>query len=257
MRICDHYKNCFLTLCVCSVVFGLYAQPLRSTPVVKPVIVRTIHHDPTAFTQGLICADSLLYESTGLVGHSTLRRIDPSNGKVLLKMPVPNVFAEGITILNGELVQLTWKDQIAIRYDFPSLRPTGMFKYKGEGWGLTNDGTSFIMSNGSDTLFFRNSKFEITRSLTVTLNGKPLKHLNELEYVNGRVYANVWYKDFIIEISLADGRVTRIIDCSELINIERPISREHVLNGIAYCKQKNEWYLTGKNWKNMFIVRIP
>ncbi|MCL2689371.1 MAG: glutaminyl-peptide cyclotransferase [Chitinispirillia bacterium] len=248
---------CFLALFVSSAVFGLHGQPLRTAPVVKPVILRTVAHDPTAFTQGLIFADSLLYESTGLVGHSTLRRVDPSNGRVLSKIPVPNVFAEGITILNGELVQLTWKDQFAIRYEFPSLKHKGTFNYKGEGWGLTNDGTSFIMSNGSDTLFFRSSNFEIMRALPVTLNSKPLRRLNELQYVNGRVYANVWYKDFIAEISLTDGRVTKVIDCSELMNIERPQSREHVFNGIAYCKQKNEWYLTGKNWKNMFIVRIP
>ncbi|MDR2728347.1 MAG: glutaminyl-peptide cyclotransferase [Chitinispirillales bacterium] len=248
---------CFLTFSICSVIFGLHGQPLRSVPVVKPAIVRTIEHGPAAFTQGLICVDSLLYESTGIVGHSTLRRIDALNGNVLLKIPVPNVFAEGITILNGELVQLTWQDQFAIRYDYPSLRSNGIYKYKGEGWGLTNDGANFIMSNGSDTLFFRNGKFEITSSLAVTLNGKPLKHLNELEYVNGRVYANVWYKDFIVEISLTDGRVTKTVDCSELKNIERPLSKDHVLNGIAYCKQKDEWYITGKNWKNMFIVRIP
>jgi len=258
MRIYSHsYKICFLALCVLSVISGLHGQPLRKVPVVKPVIVRVIEHDPTAFTQGLICADSILYESTGLVGHSTLRRVNASNGKVLSKTPVQGVFAEGITILNGELVQLTWKNQFAIRYDYPSLRAAGTFKYKGEGWGLTNDGTGFIMSNGSDTLFFRDSKFEITRPLTVTLNGKPLRHLNELEYVNGRVYANVWYEDFIVEISLTDGRVTKVIDCSELKGIERPVSRDHVLNGIAYCKQRNEWYITGKNWKNMFIVRIP
>jgi len=258
MRIYNHsYKICFLTLCACSVIFGLHSQPLRTAPVVKPVIIRTIAHDPAAFTQGLILVDSLLYESTGLVGHSTLRRIDASNGKALSKIPVPNVFAEGITILNGELVQLTWQNQFAIRYEFPSLRSTGMFKYNGEGWGLTNNGTDFIMSNGSDTLFFRNGKFEIIRRLPVTYNGRPLKHLNELQYVNGSVYANVWYKNFIVEISLADGRVTKVIDCSELVNIERPASKENVLNGIAFCKRKNEWYLTGKNWKNMFIVRIP
>lgn len=258
MRIYRHsYKICILTLCVCVVVFGLHGQPIRSAPVVKPAILRTVAHDPAAFTQGLIFVDSILYESTGLAGHSTLRRVDPSNGKALLKIPVPNVFAEGITILNGELVQLTWKDQFAIRYDFPSLQNKGTFKYNGEGWGLTNNGTNFIMSNGSDTLFFRDSSFGITRTLPVTLNGKPLKHLNELQYVNGRVYANVWYKDFIVEISPTDGRVTKVIDCSELMNIEKPMSGDHVLNGIAYCKRKNEWYLTGKNWKNMFIVRIP
>jgi glutamine cyclotransferase len=248
---------CIITAIVFSLACSLHAQPGRGTPVVKPSILRTIPHDTAAFTQGLICVDTLLYESTGLVGHSTLRRVNASNGAVMTKIPVPDAFAEGIAIHNGELVQLTWQDQFAIRYDLPSLRPKGMYKYKGEGWGLTNDSTNFIMSNGSDTLYFRNDKFEITRVLPVTLDGKPLKHINELEYVHGQVYANVWYRDYIVEISPIDGKVTRIIDCSELKNIERPLSREYVFNGIAYCKKKDEWYLTGKKWRNIFIVRIP
>ena len=152
------FYTCFLAVCAFSFVCALCAQPRRAAQIVRPTILRTIPHDTSAFTQGLILVDSLLYESTGIVGHSTLRRVDAATGRVLLKIPVPDVFAEGITIHNGELVQLTWKDEFAIRYDFPSLRPKGMFKYRGEGWGLTNDGTHFIMSNGSDTLYFRNNK---------------------------------------------------------------------------------------------------
>jgi glutamine cyclotransferase len=215
-------------------------------------------HDPAAFTQGLILVDSILYESTGLVGQSSLRRINPSDGNVVTNIPIPKIFAEGITVLNGELVQLTWKDGFALRYEFPSLKQkSDTFKYDGEGWGLTNDGTNFIMSNGSDTVYFRDGKFEIIRKLPVTLNGKPLPHLNELQYARGHIYANVWYRDLIVEISAVSGSVQRVIDCSELVNAERPRSRDDVFNGIAYCERNDEWYLTGKNWRNMFIVKIP
>nr|AGS53209.1 glutamine cyclotransferase [uncultured bacterium contig00093] len=220
--------------------------------------MRIVGHDPAAYTQGLICVDTVIYESTGLVGQSSLRRVGASGGRILQNIPVPGVFAEGIAIFKGELVQLTWQDGLAIRYEYPSLKAKpSTYMYKGEGWGLTNNDTHFIMSDGSDTLYLRNDKFETARKIPVTLDGKPLKRLNELEYARGYVYANVWYKDFIAEISPADGRVTRIIDCSELIKIEMPSMRDHVLNGIAYCDSMDEWILTGKNWRNMFIVKIP
>jgi glutamine cyclotransferase len=236
---------------------GLYAQH-RTAPVVKPQILRVIRHDPAAFTQGLIFIDSTLYESTGLVGRSSLRRVNPLNGDVISKISIPEVFAEGITVLNGELVQLTWRHGFAMRYEFPSLRKKeAVFRYDGEGWGLTNDGTNFIMSNGSDTIYFRNGNFEVVRRLPVTLNGTPLVHLNELQYLRGHIYANVWYRDFIVEISASNGSVRRVIDCSELMSMERPRSRDDVFNGIAYCERGDEWYLTGKNWRNMFVVRIP
>jgi len=227
--------------------------------VVKPEIIRIIKHDPAAFTQGLISADTILYESTGLIGQSTLRRVDARTGNVISKIPVPDVFAEGITIFKGELVQLTWQHGFAIRYEYPSLKKkTSTYKYNGEGWGLTNDGAGFIMSNGSDTLYFRDDKFEVTRKLPVRLNGRPLVYLNELQFAKWMVYANVWYQDFIVEISLADGRVSKVIDCSELRKIEgTALSNDNVLNGIAWCPKRDEWYLTGKNWKNMFIVKIP
>jgi glutamine cyclotransferase len=252
---------CRLALAACcalSPVADVYAQPLRVAPTVKPVILRTVKHDPAAFTQGLVCVDTVLYESTGLVGQSSLRRVSLATGEVLYKALVSNAFAEGIAVLKGELVQLTWRDGYALRYEHPSLaaKPS-IYKYKGEGWGLTSDSARFIMSNGSDTLYFRNGNFDLVRQIPVTLNGKPLKRLNELEYVRGYVYANIWHGDFIVEISILDGRVTRIIDCSELVAIEMPGSRDDVLNGRAYCSGKDEWVLTGKNWRNMFIVKIP
>jgi len=250
-------RGAIALICVLSLAGIAYAQPVLAAGVAKPSILRTIRHDPAAFTQGLAIVGDTLYESTGLLGRSTLRRVGAADGAVITSAPVPDVFAEGIAILGNELVQLTWQNGFALRYDFPSLRAKpAMYRYAGEGWGLASDGANFIMSNGSDTLYFRNGKFEVTRAVPVTLDGKRLIHLNELEYARGYVYANVWYRDFIAEISPADGRVNRVIDCSELAAIEKPASKDHVLNGIAYCPKTGEWYLTGKNWKNMFVVKM-
>lgn len=235
---------------------SLASQPLRTAQTVRPTVLRTIPHDPEAFTQGLLCIDSTLYESTGIVGQSSLRKIDSKSGKVITKIPVEDLFAEGLAFKNGELVQLTWKAGLAIRYKYPSLKPNGVFKYSGQGWGLTSNDSHFIMSNGSDTLYFRDDQFNIQKAVPVTLNGKPLGRLNELEYVKSRIYANVWFENFIAEIS-TEGKVTRVIDCSEIVRRENPSDRNHVLNGIAYCREEDVWFLTGKNWKTIYVVKIP
>jgi len=241
----------------------LHAAPggtVAAAPTVAPEIVRAVKHDPSAFTQGLLFQDSALYESTGLVGFSSLRRLDPRSGAARYSAALGgDYFAEGIAVFGSELVQLTWKNGVALRYELKTLRRGALppFRYKGEGWGLTCDNKQFIMSNGSDSLYFRDKKFEITRAVPVTLNGRPLAHLNELEYARSNVYANVWYKNFIAEISAENGAVKRVIDCSELERIERPPTVDNVLNGIAYDEREDEWYLTGKRWKNIFVVKIP
>ncbi len=243
-------------LTILMIHISLAAQPVRQVQTLMPEIVTTIPHDPEAFTQGLICLDSLLYESTGLVGKSSLQKLD-LKGNILKRIQVPEVFAEGIAVLDGELVQLTWQEGIAIRYQFPSLTTKGTYHYEGEGWGLSSDSSQFIMSNGSDSIYFRNSRFEIERAIQVTLNGKPISQINELEFVNGKIYANVWFQNFIVEISPMTGKVNRIINCSELVKREQISDPNQVLNGIAYCKGKRLWYLTGKNWHNIYVVRIP
>lgn len=222
-----------------------------------PKLVRTLPHDETAFTQGLFFENGKLYESTGLYGKSTLRILD-SSGAVTLNRPLPDaVFAEGCALLSGTLFQITWRENICFMYALPDLVPIDTVSYSGEGWGLTGNDTLLIMSDGSDTLYFRNNRFEVVRRLPVTCGGIPLVRLNELEYARGHIYANVWFSDFIFEINPENGSVERIFDCSGLVAREAPPSEEHVLNGIAYDPGNNLFYLTGKNWKNLFIVTLP
>jgi len=255
MRLFFCRRNNFLLLlllCLCS-----EKQEIDPAIVdtVKPEIINSVPHDSTAFTQGLLYRDGRLYESTGIVGQSTIRIVD-TNGVVKTKKFLPEVFAEGCAFFNGQLYQITWTEQICIVYN-ENLAIVKTISYGGEGWGLTADSNSLIMSNGSDTLYFRDQNFRITRKLAVTLNGKPLKNLNELEYANGKILANVWFSDYIYEISPKTGAVLRIIDCTELVEIEKPGSEDNVLNGIAFLPIENRFFITGKNWKNMFLAKIP
>jgi len=220
-----------------------------------PTIIRTIPHDPQAFTQGLLYHNGLLYESTGLYGQSSLRRIDPANGAVLKNVPVADVFAEGLALVGDTLIQLTWKEKAALEYSLSDFKMTGAYSYEGEGWGLTFDGRSLIMSNGSDTLFVRSKSFALQKKIPVTVNGRPLKNLNELEYAGGRIYANVWYDNSIVEIMPLTGKVVKIIDCISVVEKAQTQSSEEVLNGIAYNPQTGTFYITGKNWRYMFEVR--
>lgn len=223
-----------------------------SIPKVKPVILKVIPHDTTAFTQGLLFMGGVLYESTGINGKSTIRILDTS-GTVLQSRNVPDVFAEGCAVLGGLLYQITWKEQICITWTMPSLEVAGTLKYEGEGWGLTSDSKYLYMSDGTDVITVRNERLEVLRSIPITMAGKPLININELELVGDKLYANVWFSDYIFEIDPAAGIVKRIIDCSEIVEKEAPQDQQNVLNGIAY-DGKGQFYITGKNWKNMFVV---
>jgi glutamine cyclotransferase len=220
-----------------------------------PTIIRTIAHDPHAFTQGLLFHDGYLYESTGLYGQSSLRRVDPVNGTVLKNLPVADVFAEGLALVGDTLVQLTWKEKAALKYSLSDFMMTGAFSYEGEGWGLTFDGKSLIMSNGSDTLFRRSSTFALQKKIPVTVAGRPLMNLNELEFANGKIYANVWYNNYIFEIMPLTGKVSKIIDCTSIVKKAQTQSDDEVLNGIAYDPKARSFYITGKNWQYMFEVK--
>jgi glutamine cyclotransferase len=227
-------------------------------PITTPLILQVLPHDERTFTQGLFFSNGLLYESSGLYGKSFIRTFKPQDNRTLSETIVPDVFAEGIALWHGSLVALTWKEGSAVIYSLPGLAIKGSFHYEGEGWGLaTEEGKGrFYMSNGSDTIYVRDSLFAIVKKIRVIMGGEPLKNLNELEIVGGRIYANIWYSPFIAEISRGNGAVLRLIDCRELIRAEAPASQENVLNGIAYNPETGNFYLTGKNWHKIFEVKL-
>ncbi len=213
-------------------------------------------HDPTAFTEGLVSADSVLFESTGLYGHSELRRVDLRSGRVLASRALPaNRFGEGLALLNDRLFQLTWKAGVAYTYDAATLAPGDSFHYTGEGWGLTTDGTSLIMSDGSDSLrFLSPSTFQIERVIHVRYDDAPLVQLNELEYVDGELLANVYQTNWVVRIDPATGVVREAIDFSDLYQNRPPLA--DVMNGIALAPDGRQLLLTGKRWPVLFQVQL-
>jgi glutamine cyclotransferase len=225
--------------------------------VVTPTILRTFPHDTAAFTQGLLMHDGRLYESTGEYGQSQVRVLDTATGAVVSSVPIDKrYFGEGLALSGDRLVQLTWREGVALTWRLSDLSIAGSMRYAGEGWGLSHDGAHFVMSNGSDTLVFRDEEFRIVRRLPVRCNGTALPNLNELECANGRIYANVWYNDCIYEIDPASGNVMRIIDCSSVVKQAGELASGNVLNGIARGAESGVFFLTGKNWGKMFVVRI-
>jgi glutamine cyclotransferase len=225
----------------------------------EPTILNRLDHDTQAYTQGLLYADSLLYESTGKYNRSSLRELDPyDNGTILRNIPVAGTyFAEGLALKDDRLVQLTYVKGHALVYTYPAMALVDTLLYVGQGWGLTTDGSRFIMSDGSDTLFFRDDEFKITGKVAVTLEGKPVYQLNELEYVNGRVWANKYLNKSIYQIDPQSGEVKKVIDCAKLDAECQPLGGGDVLNGIAYNSDSKTYYLTGKNWKYIFEVTLP
>jgi glutamine cyclotransferase len=223
-------------------------------------VVSVRPHDPEAFTQGLTLApDGRLFESTGLVGHTTVREVDPATGDVLrASEPDEPVFGEGLALVGDRLIQLTWQEQQALVWDADTLDRLGSFDYQGEGWGLCYDGSRLVMSDGTSTLTFRHpDTFEPIGDVPVTLEGRPIDRLNELECVDGSVWANVWETDSIVRIDPATGEVTGVLDASGLITPHPALfDRGAVLNGMAYDPATDTWLLTGKLWPAMFEVRL-
>lgn len=221
-------------------------------------VVNAYPHDTGAFTQGLIFVDGKLYEGTGQEGRSSLREVELQSGRVLKKVEVPMpFFAEGITLLNGKIYQLTWQHQIGFIYNAQTLQKTGEFPYTGEGWGITNDGHSLIISDGSNRLKFLDpDSFRVTKTIAVADGGTRVNQLNELEYVNGEIYANIWHDQRIVTIDPQNGRVTGWIDLSGLLQPGAVSDEEAVLNGIAYDQASGRLFVTGKLWPQLFEIKI-
>ena len=235
-------------------------EPASNAPAPKYgyQILNIFPHDSNAFTQGLILVDGKLLESTGQEGRSSLRSVEISSGKVLKKVDVPlPYFAEGATVLNGKVYQLTWQHNVGFIYDLQTLEKTGQFEYPGEGWGLTTDGQSLIISDGSNRIKFLDpASFRVTRTISVTDGGTPVNQLNELEFVKGEIYANIWHSDRVAAIDPQTGRVNAWIDLTGLMPEEEPLDEEAVLNGIAYDQANDKFYVTGKLWPRLFEIKV-
>lgn len=259
-------------LCLTSLTSPTAAVPMTTlarTPILTPTVTARFPHDRSAFTEGLqYLGGGVMLESTGMVGESGVRRTDLKTGRLQTSVdtPLAQAFGEGATVLGDIAYHLTWQDGVAFAFDAVTLREMGRYRYTGEGWGLTNDGKQLIMSNGSAALVWRDPKtFAVRRSVTVTDQGQPVRNLNELEYVQGSVYANVWLTDRIAKIDPATGKVTAWIDVSSLTREAstaatrsgKPLTFDDVPNGIAFVPERGTLLLTGKRWPSIFEVKLP
>jgi glutaminyl-peptide cyclotransferase len=234
------------------------SEPPQGARMVMPSVVRSYPHDPTAFTQGLVYHGGDLLESTGRNGESTFRRVRLETGEVLRKVDVPEqYFAEGLAVLGGKAYQLTWQQGTGFIYDLESFTQSGTFRYEGEGWGLTTDGHSLILSDGSDQLrFIDPNGFAVQRTLAVSDAGQPVNNLNELEWVRGEVWANVWHDRRIARIDPQTGRVREWLDLSQIYPEAETVDEEAVPNGIAWDDAGGRLFITGKLWPRLFEVSV-
>jgi glutaminyl-peptide cyclotransferase len=232
------------------------AQSLRP---VQPAVVATYPHDPGAFTQGLFVHEGELYESTGLIGASSLRHIDLESGNVERIVPIdPPHFGEGATRVGDRIFMLTWVSGTGFVFDADSFEPAGRFSYEGEGWGLTWDGNHLVMSDGSARLrLIDPDDFTLSGTIDVTLNGRPVRRLNELEWVDGEIWANIWQTRMIVRIDPQNGQVTGLIDLSSLVPAALNGDPEAVANGIAWNAQTGQIFVTGKLWPVLYEIRLP
>jgi glutaminyl-peptide cyclotransferase len=248
-----------LALLITALSLPLIATAQIFAPADAYQVVHTYPHDPKAFTQGLIYVDGHLYESTGLNGRSSLRMVDLYTGNILQKHDLPpDIFGEGLTDWGSTLIQLTWTSHNAFIYDRFSFSPQKTMSYEGEGWGLTHDDAQLILSDGTSTLRFLDpNSFRVTRHLRVTdRSGKAIENLNELEYVRGEIYANVWQTDDIIRISPRTGKVLGRIDLRGIIDKRELQGEGAVLNGIAYDAKGDRLFITGKLWPRLFEIKL-
>jgi glutamine cyclotransferase len=234
------------------------ATPAPGAPVVYGYrVAATYPHDPEAYTQGLLYRDGQLYESTGQIGRSTIRRVRIEDGRVLQSTPIPaGHFGEGIVDWGDQIVSITWQGGVGFRWDRRTLRRLGQWRYPGEGWGLTRSDAEIVMSDGTAELRFLDpATLAERRRVTVTLRGRPLADLNELEWIKGEVWANVWRTGYIVRIDPASGAVTGVVDLRPLA-VENGAAEDNVLNGIAYDPAGDRVFVTGKNWPRLYEIDL-
>jgi glutaminyl-peptide cyclotransferase len=222
-------------------------------------VIHTYPHDPTAFTEGLFYLNGYLYESTGLEQHSTIRKVKLETGEVLQKLDLPApYFGEGIVNWQGHLISLTWRSEVGFVFDLATFKQQRQFHYAGEGWALTQDGKQILMSDGTPQIRFINPQtLKETSRITVTLDGKPVRNVNELEWVKGEIYANVWQTDWILRIDPHDGRVVGLVNLAGLLKpSDRIPGQTDVLNGIAYDAKGDRLFVTGKNWPKLYEIKL-
>jgi len=223
----------------------------------KLQVVKEYPHDSKAYTQGLFFHSGKLYESTGEYGSSSFRLVELESGKSLRKLDFDKkYFVEGSVIMGGKLYILTWTSKLAFVYDAATLKYEKTFSYPREGWGLTSDGESLIASDGSNRLYFMDKNFRLTKTVQVKVNGSAVRYLNELEWINGKIWANVYTTDLIMIINPDSGEVEGIVNCKNLLPDKYRDGNTDVLNGIAYNPQDGKTYLTGKNWKRLYEIKL-
>lgn len=266
----DYRVNQFLCALLCTSLLCIANLLPATAHAAAPIpfeILAERTHKPTLFTQGLLVDGDHFYESSGLYNQSlvvTYPIAEPAgtwakiSAPFTKKQPVPaRYFAEGLALLGDKLYLLTWQEQTLLIYDKATLNYQKSISYKGEGWGLTSDGRQLIRSDGSDTLYFHNAEdFAVTKTLKITDGGKAVAQLNELEFVGGFIFANIWHQDRILKIDPATGAVLGEIDLSSLKQKLQLNNSEQVLNGIAWDEKQQAFWITGKNWPKMFLVRI-
>jgi glutaminyl-peptide cyclotransferase len=247
------------SLTISPFVFAQQAVSSRTTvPVFGYQIIKVFPHDSEAYTQGLVFHQGVLYEGTGLLGKSSLRKVDPETGHILKQVRLPDqLFGEGITLWEDKIIQLTWKSGIGLIYDQGTFQLLKKFSYFSEGWGITQDGKQLIMSDGTSFLYFWNPhSFKEVKRVQVLDRGVPITMLNELEYIKGKIFANVYLTDKIVIISPETGRVTGWINLQGLLSAKDRTGKEDVLNGIAYDARKDRILVTGKYWPKLFEIRL-
>ena len=245
----------FLAILILSVFMGACTD--ASVRHYRLEVVAEYPHDTGSYTQGLFFHEGQMYETTGLHGKSTLRKVDLETGKPLVRLDFgQKYFVEGSVVLNDNLYILTWESKVAFVYDADSLKYKSTWSYPREGWGITTDGKQLIASEGSSILYFMDEKFSLQRRVYVKHEDRPVMWLNELEYINGRIWANVYTSDEIVIINPKDGMVEGVIDCRGLLPKELHDANTDVLNGIAYNPETKKIYLTGKNWPKLYEIRL-